>query len=47
MWTNENRASCNRSQCGHPGDLTDTEWALIEPLIPLAKRGGKRTVVIR
>ncbi len=28
--------------------MTDEDWALIEPLLPLAKRGGnKRTVVLR
>ena len=29
-------------------DLTDLEWELIQPLIPLAKTGGhRRTVYIR
>lgn len=32
----------------YPSDLTDGEWAHVEPLIPLAKRGGnKRTVNLR
>lgn len=31
----------------HPSDLTDEEWALVEPLIPPAKRGGKRSVDLR
>ena len=32
----------------YPSDLTDDEWALVEPLIPPAKRGGdKRTVIMR
>ena len=32
----------------YPRDLTDEEWALVEPLIPPAKRGGnKRTVNVR
>ena len=32
----------------YPSDLTDEEWSLIEPLIPPAKRGGrKREVVVR
>ncbi len=26
----------------YPSDLTDEEWALVEPLIPPAKRGGNR-----
>ena len=48
MWTNENRHRYDRSKLRYPSDLTDPEWALIEPLIPPAKRGGnKRTVVMR
>ena len=32
----------------YPSDLTDKEWALTEPLIPPAKRGGdRRTVKLR
>ena len=32
----------------YPSDLTDAEWALVEPMIPPAKRGGrKRTVDVR
>ena len=29
----------------YPSDLTDSEWALIEPMIPPAKRGGRRREV--
>jgi transposase len=48
MWTNENRSLYDRSKLRYPSDLTDEEWALIEPLIPPAKRGGgKRTVSLR
>ena len=48
MWTTENRARYDRSKLRYPTDLTDAEWALIEPLIPSAKRGGnKRTVAMR
>jgi transposase len=48
MWTNENRSLYDRSHLRYPSDLTDEEWALIEPLIPPAKRGGgKRTVIMR
>lgn len=42
MWTNENRARYDRSQLRYPSDLTDAEFALVEPLIPPAKRGGNR-----
>ena len=48
MWTSENRARYDRSGLRYPSDLTDAEWALIEPLIPPAKRGGgKRSVDLR
>ena len=48
MWTPENRARYDRSKRRYPTDLTDDEWALIERLIPPAKRGGnKRTVNMR
>ncbi len=48
MWTSENRARYDRSKLRYPSDLTGQEWALIEPLIPPAKRGGnRRTVVVR
>jgi transposase len=48
MWTNENRGLYDRSQLRYPSDLTDEEWALVEPEILPAKRGGnKRTVDVR
>jgi len=48
MWTAENRRRYNRDKLRYPSDLTDDEWALVEPLIPPGKRGGgKRTVVMR
>ena len=42
MWSNENRARCDRSRLRYPSDLTEAEWAHVEPLIPPAKRGGNR-----
>jgi transposase len=40
--------SIRLQQAAFPSDLTDQEWSLIRPLIPLAKRGGnKRTIVER
>ncbi len=42
MWTNENRGRYDRSRLRYPSDLTDVEWAHVEPLIPPAKRGGNR-----
>lgn len=48
MWTQENRRVYERRGLRYPSDLTDEEWALVEPLIPPAKRGGRwRTVNIR
>ena len=48
MWTHENRARYDRRRLRYPSDLTDTEWAIIGPLIPPAKPGGnKRTVDVR
>ncbi len=48
MWTNKNRGRYDRSRLRYPSDLTDEEWAHIEPLIPPAKRGGnKRSVILR
>src|ERR1700731_427883 len=42
MWTSENRPKYNRDKLRYPSDLTDDEWSHIEPLIPPAKRGGRR-----
>jgi putative transposase len=48
MWSNENRAKYNRDYLRYPSDLTDDEWAVIGPLIPPARRGGrKRTTDMR
>jgi transposase len=48
MWMNDNRGRYDRSHLRYPSDLTDEEWAQIEPLIPPAKRGGnKRRVNMR
>lgn len=48
MWTTKNRMRYNRDKLGYPSDVTEEEWATIAPLIPPARRGGrKRTVDIR
>jgi transposase len=48
MWTIKNRPRYDRDKLRYPSDLTDEEWSLVEPLIPPAKRGGrKREVVVR
>ena len=44
----QNRRRYDRSRLRYPSDLTDEEWALVEPLIAPAKRGGnRRHVVVR
>ena len=48
MWTADNRPRYNRDKLRYTSDLTDAEWAHIEPLIPPGKPGGgKRRVAIR
>lgn len=48
MWTKEHRLTAGRKSLRYPSDLSDGEWALVAPLIPPAKRGGrKRTVDVR
>ena len=45
MWTTETRPRYNRDSLRYPSDLTDDEWALVAPLVPPAKRGGRRRSV--
>jgi transposase len=45
MWKVEHRAALVRHGLRYPSDLTDAEWALIAPLIPPGKRGGRRRSV--
>src|SRR5665213_1464565 len=48
MWTPDNRGKYNRDKLRYPSDLTNAEWALVEPLTPAATSGGHgRTVDIR
>ena len=42
MWTVENRTRYSRDHLRYPSDLSDEEWAVIEPLIPPGKSGGGR-----
>ena len=34
MWTAENRCAYERKAQRYPSDLTDEEWALVEPHLP-------------
>lgn len=45
MWTKANRGKYHRDGLRYPSDLTDAEWELVQPLIPPAKRGGRRREV--
>ncbi len=48
MWKPEHRIAAERSGLRYPSDLSDTEWALVAPLIPPGKHGGrKRTSDVR
>jgi transposase len=41
MWTQAHREIYRQSGIGLPSDLTDGQWARLEPLIPAAKPGGR------
>ena len=45
MWTEDNRKHYDRKGLRYPSDMTDAEWALIEPLIPPGKRHGRHREV--
>ncbi len=48
MWTPEHRCAADRHGLRYPSDLSNAEWALVEPMIPPARRGGrKRSIDIR
>jgi transposase len=42
MWTDSARRQYQRSGPRYASDLTDDEFALIEPMLPAVKRGGRR-----
>src|SRR5271165_6715343 len=41
MWTQVHRRTYERVGGRYPSDMTDGEWARLEPLIPPAKPGGR------
>jgi transposase len=45
MWKPEHRLAADRAGLRYPSDMRDAEWALVAPLIPPAKRGGRRREV--
>ena len=48
MWTVNTRSEHDREDLRYPSDLTDAEWAILEPLFPPpAKTGRKRSWPMR
>ena len=45
MWKPEHRLAADRSSLRYPSDLTDAEWAIVAPMIPPARHGGRRRSV--
>lgn len=45
MWRPEHRRAASRRGLRYPSDMTDAEWALVAPLIPPARHGGRRREV--
>jgi transposase len=45
MWTSENRRKYDRKGQRYESDLTDDEWALVEPLLPPERRVSRRDVM--
>ena len=45
MWKPEHRLAADRRGLWVPSDVNAAEWALIAPLIPPARRGGRRRSV--
>ncbi len=41
MWTGQHRKIYQRVERRYPSDMTDGEWACLEPLIPAAKPGRR------
>ena len=40
MWKPEHRLAADRSSLRYPSDLTDGEWAIVEPMIPQHDMAG-------
>ena len=45
MWKPEHRLTADRRSLRYPSDLSDAESALVAPMVPLARRGGRRCSV--
>jgi transposase len=44
VWTDDNRARYDRRGQRYPSDLTDAEWVILEPLLPVAQGCGRPRV---
>jgi transposase len=42
MWTDQQRKAHKPRDGRYPSDLSDEEWAIIEPMIPPARTGGRK-----
>jgi len=42
MWTKQHRVMHKPRSGRYPSDCSDAEWAIIEPMIPLASPGGRK-----
>ena len=45
MWTAESRARYERKSSRYPSDVTEEEWALVEPHLPAQRRVDRREVL--
>ena len=45
MWKPEHRRAADRTSLRYQSDLSEAEWLIVEPMIPPAKRGGRRRSV--
>ena len=42
MWTDEQRKAHKPRGARYPSDVSDEEWAIIEPMIPPGRTGGRK-----
>jgi hypothetical protein len=47
MWTAENRGTYDHKTKRYPSDLTDEEWALVEPHLPPPTKGRRHQALDR
>src|SRR4249919_1366122 len=45
MWKPEHRLAADCRGLRYPSDLTDAEWAIVAPMIPPGRHGGRRRSV--